>query len=263
MENNKEQFEIMQAELEAKEAEADVTQNPIWDVLTSFISPAGGVVASVRKQYDRSLAQRRRDFLEMIRDTAYCVRGDDVRSFDYITDLKIGLEAIERVTFNEKIAYIANLFRSTHSSLEQMDSDEYQENLRKITELSYREIDLLSLLYQNPSGINDREYMKQVQNKYPKLTVGEIHAILLSLTKTGFCKETVSTRLNYQGNEFKTTELLERFLKNIGVNDGMTDEERAAKRERLEKEDREKLVQKIDNTTDEDIYKILNQQEMD
>ena len=260
MEDNKEQFEIMQAELEAKEADADVTQNPIWDVLTSFFAPAGGVVASVRKQYDRSLAQRRRDFLEMIRDTAYCVREDDVRTFYYITDLKIGLEAIERVTFNEKIAYIANLFRSTQSSLEQMYSDENKENLRKINEFSNREIDLLSLLYQNPSGINDREYMKQVQNKYPKLTVGEINAILLSLTKTGFCKETVSNRLNYQGNEFKTTELLERFLKNIGVNDGMTDEERAAKRERLEREDKEKLVPEMEPLSSEEILKVVTQE---
>lgn len=225
MESDKEQFEIMKAELEAKGEETDIIQNPLWDLFSNFFAPAGGVVATVRKQYDRSLAQKRRDFMEMIRDTSYCVREDDIRSFNYITDLKIGLEAIERVTFNEKIAYIANLFRSTHSSLEQMDSDEYQENLRKITELSYREIELLSLLYQNPRGINDGEYMKQVQNKYPQLTVGEINAILLSLTKTGFCKETVSTRLNYQGNEFKTTELLKRFLKHIGINDGRTEEE--------------------------------------
>lgn len=52
--------------------------------------------------------------------------------------------------------------------------------------------------------------------------------------------------------------LLERFLKNIVVNDGMTDEERAAKRERLEREDKEKLVPEYAGIENEIIMQMFD-----
>ena len=62
----------------------------------------------------------------------------------------------------------------------------------------------------------------------------------------------------YFDKENGATELLERFLKNIGVNDGMTDEERTVKRERLEREDKEKLVPEYAGIENEKIMQMFD-----
>ena len=82
---------------------------------------------------------------------------------------------------------------------------------------------------------------------------------MLSLTKTGFCKETVATRLNYRGNEFSTTKLLERFLKDIGVEDGMTEEFKGTRRKNAEQEERKNLVPEMKPMSNEQIDKIFDE----
>ena len=47
-------------------------------------------------------------------------------------------------------------------------------------------------------------------------------------------------------------------MKNIGVNDGMTDEERTVKRERLEREDKEKLVPEYAGIENEKIMQMFD-----
>ena len=254
----KEQFDLEKSELQKSMEIADIFQNPLWDYI-GCIFPIGGITATFRKQYENALEEKRRGFLKEICETSCCIVETDIRSFDYISDLKLGIDAIERVSFNEKIKFIANLFNSTHSNLDMMDSNEYQENLRKLCDLSLREIDILCMLHQNESGKNDAKYFARVHEKYQDLDTDEVNAMLLSLTKTGFCKETVATRLNYRGNEFSTTKLLERFLKDIGVEDNITKEFKGARRKNAEQEEIKNLVPEMKPMSNEQIDKIFDE----
>ena len=91
----KEQFDLEKSELQKSMEIADIFQNPLWDYI-GCIFPIGGITATFRKQYENALEEKRRGFLKEICETSCCIVETDIRSFDYISDLKLGIDAIER-----------------------------------------------------------------------------------------------------------------------------------------------------------------------
>ena len=94
------------------------------------------------------------------------------------------------------------------------DIDLYEENLKRLEELSIREITILAKLHQYK--YNNEAFYEDIR-KDCGIEKDEVKNILSAVTRTGFCKEKVGAYLGYEGDVYYTTPLFESFLKCIGV----------------------------------------------
>ena len=80
----------------------------------------------------------------------------DVNDVEFIMNFKKTLDAVNRLSNNDKIKYFANLLRNGYMKKEKISNDEYEEFLRILNDLSYREINYIFFLYDFENK-NDKE----------------------------------------------------------------------------------------------------------
>ena len=104
-----------------------------------------------------------------------------------------------------------------------LGDDVKTELLKRLEELSIREITILAKLHQYK--YNNEAFYEDIR-KDCGIEKDEVKNILSAVTRTGFCKEKVGTYLGYEGDVYYTTSLFESFLKCIGVCAEETESER-------------------------------------
>lgn len=221
----KESFEIEKARFQNSETIGDIISNPViksaLDLLTE-IPGAGNLARNVLEQGVAEFQKKKKEeFLDYILESGELIVQKDIIDVTFIMELAKTMEVLNRLATNEKIIYIANLFRNSLLQGEERDIDLYEENLKRLDDLSIREITILAKLYQHNG--NNEAFYEDVKQSY-SMDKDEIKNVLASVTRTGFCKEKVGAYLSYGGDAYHTTVLFEKFLQKIGIETADTKE---------------------------------------
>lgn len=127
----------------------DVWQNPITKALLSgFSIPFLGEM--VKSGIEKQLQEYQREKLEQLLQTILEdneITSEQLQDVAVIIEFRKLLEVVLRLHHNDKIEYLANLFKNNVKKNE-FDYNIYDEFLIKLQNISYRELDLLFLLYE-------------------------------------------------------------------------------------------------------------------
>ena len=196
----KENFEMAKTELQDMEAIADFFSNPMIKSGMEMLGEIPGIGCLAKNLLEQEVAgfqkRKREEFLSYITESGELIAKSDVADVPFLMELARTLEVLNRLATNEKVLYIANLFK--HAFLLAGD----------------REITILAKLHQYK--YNNEAFYEDIR-KDCGIEKDEVKNILSAVTRTGFCKEKVGAYLGYEGDVYYTTPLFESFLKCIGV----------------------------------------------
>lgn len=164
-----------------------------------------------------SLIKKRKELMEIIMLNKELITVDMIDE-SFIVELANTIRVVDRLATNDKVKYIGNLFRNTFCCDLKANIDEYEEWLQNLNQLSYRQIQILKLLYDNEQSYKEKEvyvnFYKEVEEKF-EIEREETESILTSASKSGFCREKVGAILGYKGGEFYTTDYFKKFIERI------------------------------------------------
>lgn len=228
-----EEFSIVKSELNAIAEVEDIWQNPvvqaIYEVLHIFPPLATMINSTIAKKISEHQKRKQEELCKII-FADNNITLDSVQDINFIMEYARMLDVVNRLATNEKVKYIANLFKRTFSNEgDHKNIPEFEEYLHRLDYMSYREIDLLFLLYQCERTVSafDRSslakydeawerFKEEAQKKY-NLDENIIESIMSGLAMTGFCRE-INSMIPSAGvveEPYYTTEYFARFLKLI------------------------------------------------
>lgn len=210
----------------------DVWKNPVvqclYKALNLLPSPADVLVeGSIEFMLTHFQNAKEEELLDRIFSDNY-ITMEDLQDVQFILDFAKILAAVRRLSSNKKVVYMANLFKYYHHG-QQKSTDEFEEYLRRIEELSNRELEILAFLYhcefrvpriQPTNEIDQKAVYNLFEKEAPSefnLSLDDILSILVGVTRSGFCSY---WGVNYPGrikNIYYITEYFRRFYEKIRV----------------------------------------------
>lgn len=216
--------------------------NPIVE---TFISCAKPFLPGIGELIDSSLTQileehqkkKRDEFCEYILNAPELITKDKLTNISFLMEFAKTIDVINKLARNEKIIFIASLFKNTFITNEISDIDEYEEWLYCLDTMSYRELEILIYLYNCELEYYGEEFdpkrkiieyqkvvevwfqfVKKVKRVFD-IDEEDIESIVLGLSKTGFIKQEdidvreATMKVYYVSNYFV------RFMKRIKNDD--------------------------------------------
>ena len=112
------------------------------------IIPFGDVVDTNINEIINDFMRRKHDeFLNEILTDRNIISTFDVEDVEFIMNFKKTLDAVNRLSNNDKVKYFARLLKNSYMNTTRVLNDEYEEMLRILGDMSYREINYLLFLY--------------------------------------------------------------------------------------------------------------------
>lgn len=224
------EFEIAKKSLEDIKTLNDIWEHPavkmIYGALNIIPPIAGALDATISKKLENYQKEKQQKLCEIIfQDNSITL--EDVKNVEIIMEYARMLDVVNRLATNEKLVYIANLFKKSVPNMICHDGvAEFEEYLYRLDYISYREIDLLYILYGcEKDALNyENEKVSKMEKAWQmfkdlacdKYKVSEkmIIAMMSGLVTTGFCREAniIFPDDNAVENPYYTTEYFERFL---------------------------------------------------
>lgn len=156
---------------------------------------------------------KQKELMDVILSDKELITSEKVNNIEFIMEFIKMIEVVNKLASNEKVVYIANLFRSSFIETNNYNTSEFEEYLFRLNDLSLREINILVDLYNNSFEL---ERFYKISEEKHGLNKETINAILSSITRSGFCSELGGTMtLGYTGDFYFTTPYFEAFLKKI------------------------------------------------
>lgn len=175
---------------------------PELRALVQLIPLGSSVDTEISLRYAKMNEQRTKVFFDELNDGKIVLTQEIIDSNDFLHCYFITYKYALKTKKKEKIEMFANLLKSNFSKDILNDSDEYEEYLEILYELSYREFKMLNLLnqYELRFPILENENVYQRLNRFwgeyvndLKQLLGipesEIHFLLIRLSRTG-CYDT-------------------------------------------------------------------------
>lgn len=203
-------------------------------IVETLFPPMGIIDGFLEIELVKSQKEKIHKFLMIILADPHTITTDQVDRVTCISELARTIEVIKRLAKNDKIKYIANLFKNTFFTKNTIvDVDEYEEMLRNLDDLSYREITLLGLLVQCEKDFNPNhnrsslELPRKVFERFiviaqekMQLDKNKTISIVSGMTRTGFCREITGSYstygdLSYVGGIFYPTKLVDELIEKI------------------------------------------------
>lgn len=162
--HDSEKLEIIKQSLNNSEELADIKNNPVVKAtIISVIKSVPILGELVDSSMDICLTtfqeNKRNELIKMILSDAY-ITSDMVNDVEFILNFAKTLEAVNRLASNDKIRYFANLIKNGYFTSDKIENDLFEEYLRLLSTLSYREIEYLYFIYKYQS-----EYFGKVKKK--------------------------------------------------------------------------------------------------
>lgn len=150
---------------------------------------------------------------------------NEIDGISFIVKFAKTQEVITRLANQKKLDYFCNLF-CNYFILEKHydDVDMFEEFLEHLSTLSFREIDLLICLYNNEVKVSGKHFTSELNRRKESYTkfkeevskqgmdLKQLEGMLVSITRSGFCKETVGMYMGYEGGVYHTTAYFHNFL---------------------------------------------------
>lgn len=134
----------------------NITTKNLMAVFRTIV-PFGDVIdTNINEIVSNFIKQKQEIFLNEILKNDIELCTVDVNDVEFIMNFKKTLDAVNRLSNNDKIKYFANLLKNGYMKKEKISNDEYEEMLRLLNDLSYREINYIFFLY-NFENKNDKE----------------------------------------------------------------------------------------------------------
>lgn len=148
---NCEKIENIKQKLNNTEELADIKNNPVVKAtilsVVKSIPIIGELIDSSMDMCLTSFQQnKRKELIEMVLSDAN-ITFDMVNDVEFIMNFAKTLEAVNRLSSNDKIKYFANLIKNGYFTSNKIENDLFEECLRLLSVLSYREIEYLYFLY--------------------------------------------------------------------------------------------------------------------
>ena len=135
------------------------------------VIPFGEVVTTnIEIMIDNFTKKKHQEFLETILSDNNLIVSADVNDIEFIMNFKRTLDAVNRLANNDKVVYFANLLKNGYMKENKISNDEYEENLRILGELSFRELNYLFFLYrfEQNNDINQKHYWYKFIEEFEK-----------------------------------------------------------------------------------------------
>lgn len=228
-----EEFDVVQSELSTLTEVEDIWQNPVVQALYGALNIFPPLATMVNSVVSKKLSEHQERKQEELCRIIFADNGitlDSVQNVAFIMEYARMLDVVNRLATNEKVKYIANLFKRTFSNgCDPKNIPEFEEYLHRLDYMSYREIDLLFLLYQCEQDplIHNKKSLSKYDEAWDKfkeeaakiydIDENIIVSMISGLTMTGFCREIhfMVTNGGMEEDPFTTTKYFARFLELI------------------------------------------------
>lgn len=197
-----ENFEITKDQLNNNEYLQIAKNNPIIKATIISLLKAVPVIGElIDESIDIALTKfqekKREELLNIILSNNQCITTNRVNDIEFIMNFVKTLEAVNRLSTNDKVKYFALLIKNSYFAENKIDNDEFDEYLHMLSFLSFREIEHLVFLYNfeknMPPEYSKREnYWKSFNEKLSEhITCREIDSfdIYKKLCGTGLVQE--------------------------------------------------------------------------
>lgn len=188
---------------------------PIVQALVNAIPTVGG---SLDTLLNAVAEERAKEFFAELSKGSIEFTEEIIQSEDFIHRWLITAKAAVNTRRREKIRLFARLLKSSFLSETSVTTDEYEEYLSILDELSYREFLVLSTLERYEREFPPNENENELQKVYRfwedfvseikqelDLTFDEVQAMLTRLNRTGCYETIVGMYLGYKGGRGKLT----------------------------------------------------------
>ena len=214
-------MEVKNELIDAEKKFNNLTAKNIRAVFRTIV-PLGDVIdTNINEVVNNFIKQKQEIFLNEILKNNTELSTVDVNDVEFIMNFKKTLDAVNRLSNNDKIKYFAKLLKNGYMEKERISNDEYEEILRILTDLSYREINYIFFLYDFESK-NDKEdknywyhFMSEFEQKF-KIHRYKSYEIYKRIANTGIiCEElklesrTVAEKSDYEDNDKLLTDTLD------------------------------------------------------
>lgn len=145
-------LEKIKQSLNNSEDLVDIKNNPIVKVTILSVIKAVPILGDlIDSSLDNCLTifqeNKRNELIKLILSNVN-ITSDMVNDVEFILNFAKTLEAVNRLSSNDKIRYFANLVKNGYFTANKVENDLFEEHLRLLTTLSFREIEYLYFLYQ-------------------------------------------------------------------------------------------------------------------
>lgn len=179
------------------------TINEPIDIILSLVGLANPAAEGIKvlkdvvvNKFDSFQSEKRNKFCNVVLEDKAMITSDKVQDITFIMEFLRTMDVVNRVSQNDKIAYIAKLFKKSFviKNIDEFDVDQYEEYLHRLDYLSLKEIDLLINLYEY-SNENQKEYhaewndFKVMIANDLAISESDVVSIFSGLCMTGFCRE--------------------------------------------------------------------------
>lgn len=204
----------------------DAYNNPMVDLVVDILGIAFPAIPVIKEtlnvRVNEFQAKKRDQFMDIILSGNSRITSDKVQDVTFIMELAKTMDVINRLSQNDKVVYIANLFKNEFIEGEKYNVNRYEEYLYRLDYMSLREIDILIYLYKyDEENIKENhaewyDFKKVASEKY-NISMDEVVSIFNGLTRTGFCR---SLNMLFPSEEdienpFYVTEYFKEFIKLI------------------------------------------------
>ena len=204
----------------------DAYNNPMVDLVVDILGIACPSLLTMKEILDIHVndfqAKKRDQFMDIILSGNSRITSDKVQDVTFIMELAKTIDVINRLSQNDKVVYIANLFKNEFIKGEKYNVNRYEEYLYRLDYMSIKKIDILIDLYKYDEGNikeNHAEWydFKKVASEKYTISMDEVVSIFNGLTRTGFCR---SLNMLFPSekdieNPFYVTEYFKEFIKLI------------------------------------------------
>lgn len=187
------------------------------------------VTEAIDKRIDEHQNKAKKALIDTILDYEGLIKPDKIEGVSFLIEYAKTQEVLVRLANDKKVCYICNLFGNYFLAEDhQGEVDLYEEYLNQLSSLSYREIDLLMCLecferlvshehFDNKMQRSKKAYeqFKSEAKKRWEISEKQLEGIMMSISRSGFCKELTGSYIGYEGGVFYTTAYFQHFLRYI------------------------------------------------
>jgi hypothetical protein len=211
-----------------------VIDNPMSQGIIGALNLIPGLADSAKAVAAELIKERQKKKLDIICNIIFedcSVVSEMIKNVDTLYEFFKMIEVANKLTSNEKVVYLANLFKNSFISNSNCSLDEFEEYLLRLNDLSFREIGILKLLYDceieaskefEGKEIDNDKYYSSIYNnllilgtKEYNISQNELAAILRGTIRSGFCEDMVFTYLGQSKQLYCVTDYFINFVNKI------------------------------------------------
>ena len=186
-------LELAKQELNYADGIVKAYQNPVIKSVVDFLKtivPLGSFIdAYTEKQLNDFQNSKLQKFIDLLVCETSNITSDMVNDIEFIMNFKKTVEAVYRLSTNDKVEYFSNLLRNSYLAYDRIDNDVYDEYIHVLNTLSYREIRYLKFIFQH--GITSDEFGEAFATEF-NMSRWDYPDIYKRLVSTGFVQEDYS-----------------------------------------------------------------------